>query len=133
MDLMLGVILVIGTIAATVFNYYLNRAPGSDPEDFQVGPDELGLRCDCYLNTVIIAGIAVIGVASFSGSFENRVEFYAIAIIVFVVVTLAGIIGRLQRYREWNDMSRVIRRAVPTVVDRPTGNIDFEFEDEEED
>ncbi|MDF1541440.1 MAG: hypothetical protein P1Q69_21250, partial [Candidatus Thorarchaeota archaeon] len=120
MDLMIAIILVIGTITATIFNYFLNLAPGSDPEDFQIGPEELGLRCDCYLNTVIIAGIAVIGIASFSGTFENRLEFYAIAVIVFAVVTLAGIIGRRQRYSDWNELSQVIRRAVPTAVDRPT-------------
>ena len=40
MDLIFGVILVIGTILAIVFNYYLNTAPGSDPEDFIIGPEE---------------------------------------------------------------------------------------------
>ena len=129
---MLGLIIVVGTITATIFNYYLNRAPGADPEDFQIGPPELGLKCDCYLNTIIVAGIAVIGIASVSGSFENRLEFYLIALAVFLAVTLAGIIGRIQRYREWKEMSQVLMRSVPTMVDHPTGSVDYTFDDEEE-
>ena len=59
MDPVVGVILVIGSILAIIFNYFLNRAPGSDPEDFVIGPQELGIKCDCFLNTIIVAGIAV--------------------------------------------------------------------------
>ena len=114
-----------------IFNYYLNRAPGSDPEDFLVGPDELGIKCDCFLNTIIVAGIAAFAVSVSSTAFDNRIELYIIAIIVFVIVTIAGVIGRRQRYRDWKEMADIIKRSVPTMVDRPTGSVDYVFDNDE--
>ena len=131
MDLIFGVILVIGTILAIVFNYYLNKAPGSDPEDFIIGPEELGLKCDCYLNTIIVAGIAALAVSAASTSFDTRLDFYIIAIAVFAFVTLAGIIGRRQRYSEWKEMAHILKRSVPKMVDRPTGSVDYVFDDDD--
>ena len=132
MDLIFGVILIIGTILAIVFNYYLNKAPGSDPEDFIIGPEELGLKCDCYLNTIIVAGIAALAVSAASTSFDTRLDFYIIAIAVFAFVTLAGIIGRRQIYRDWKEMAHIIKRSVPTMVDRPTGSVDYVFDEDDE-
>ncbi|MCK5152554.1 MAG: hypothetical protein KAQ65_11960 [Candidatus Thorarchaeota archaeon] len=131
MDLIFGVILVIGTILAIVFNYYLNKAPGSDPEDFKIGPEKLGLKCDCYLNTIIVAGIAALAVSAASTSFDTRLDFYIIAIAVFAFVTLAGIIGRRHRYRDWKEMAHILKRSVPTMVDRPTGSVDYVFDDDD--
>ncbi|MHA1907395.1 MAG: hypothetical protein ACW98Y_08880 [Candidatus Thorarchaeota archaeon] len=131
MDLIVGVFLVLGTILAVIFNYYLNRAPGSDPEDFVVGPDELGLKCDCFLNTVIVAGIAAFAVSVSSTAFESRLELYIIAITVFVIVTIAGIIGRRHRYNDWKEMADIIKRSVPTMIDRPTGSVDYVFDKDE--
>ncbi len=131
MDLIVGVILVIGTTLAVIFNYYLNRAPGSDPEDFIIGPDELGLKCDCFLNTIIVAGIAAFAVSVSSNAFDNRIELYVIAITVFVIVAIAGVIGRRQRYQDWKELADIIKRSVPTMVDRPTGSVDYVFDEEE--
>ncbi len=133
MDTIFAVILVIGTTLAVVFNYYLNRAPGSDPEDFIIGPEELGLKCDCYLNTIIIAGIAALTLSVASNSFDSRLELYIIAITVFVIITLAGVIGRRKRYRDWKEMAYILKRSVPAMVDRPTGSVDYVFDENDED
>ncbi|GAH31485.1 unnamed protein product, partial [marine sediment metagenome] len=99
---------------------------------FIIGPEELGLKCDCYLNTIIVAGIAALAVSAASTSFDTRLDFYIIAIAVFAFVTLAGIIGRRQRYRNWNEMAHILKRSVPTMVDRPTGSVDYIFDDDDE-
>ncbi|MFW9850691.1 MAG: hypothetical protein ACFFF4_16305 [Candidatus Thorarchaeota archaeon] len=132
MNLMVGIFLVIGTTLAVIFNYYFNRAPGSDPEDFIVGPEELGLKCDCMLNTIIVAGIAALAVSASSNVFDNRIELYVIALTVFIIVTIAGIVGRRHRFRDWKEMDDIIKRSVPTMIDRPTGSVDFVFDEEDD-
>ena len=133
MDLGTGIVLVVGVFLAAVFNYFLNRAPGSDPEDFQMGPPELGITCDCYLNTLIVSAIAVIGVLAMSTAFETIWELVIVGSIVFFTITLAGVIGRHHRYRDWNSMARVLVRSVPSVSEgRPTST-DLFFDEDEED
>ncbi|MFW9954289.1 MAG: hypothetical protein ACFFD3_07025 [Candidatus Thorarchaeota archaeon] len=133
MDLVAGIILAFAITLIAIFNYYLNRAPGSDPEDFQIGPKELNLTCDCYLNTIIVAGISALAIAVLSPSYGSPLELFAIAIISFFVIAFAGVIGRIHRYREWREMAKIIKRSVPTFVDRPTGSIDLLFDDEDDD
>jgi len=135
MDLGIGIVLIVGTFIAAVFNYYLNRAPGSDPEDFQVGPQELGITCDCYLNTVIISSIAVVAVLASSTAFTSIWELVIVGSLVFLSITIAGLVGRHHRYKDWHSIARVLVRAVPTVTDgRPsTSDIFFDIDEEDED
>ncbi len=135
MDLGIGIVIVVGTVIAAIFNYYLNKAPGSDPEDFQVGPQELGLTCDCYLNTVIVSAIAVVAVLTASSAFGSIWELVIIGSFVFFTITVAGIIGRHHRYQDWKMMARVLVRSVPTVTEGRPGSSDLFYdpdEDEEE-
>ena len=106
--------LLIGTIAAIAyFNFYLNLASGADPEDFRIGPPQLNMTCDCYLNTIILGGILVLGLSTISSIFSSRIELFITGGIAFVIVTLAGILGRKKRYEKWNELNEVIQRAVP--------------------
>jgi len=123
----------IGILA--LFNYFLNLAPGSDPDDFAVGPQELNLTCDCSLNTLILGGILVIALSAASSMFSSRYELYFIGIIAFTIVTVAGIFGRRRRHAEWKEDEKVIRRAIQKT---PFGNqsrdyIDVIFDDDESD
>ncbi len=136
MDAITWVILVTVVLLATAFNYYLNLAPGSDPEDFQVGPPQLGITCDCSLNILIIGGIVVLALSTASGLFDSRLELYLVGIVSFSLITLAGYIGRKRRYREWKELHKAIERAVPSssIYGRDRAPIDILFdEDEEED
>lgn len=135
MELLILAILTVAVSTLALFNYYLNLAPGSDPEDFNIGPPELNITCDCYLNTLIIGGVLVIAFAAASGIFESRTELYASGIIAFTVITLAGIIGRRRRYREWKEFDKVIRRAIPRkhLLTQNRTPIDIIFDDEDED
>jgi hypothetical protein len=135
LDIVTLTILIVATIVLTIFNYYLNFAPGADPEDFSIGPPQLNMTCDCFLNTLILGGILVIALSAGSGIFESRQELYASGIIAFSVITIAGIIGRRKRYREWKEFDKVIRRAIPkTHLMTQHGNpIDILFDDESDD
>lgn len=136
MNILTFSILIVVTLALALFNYYLNLAPGTDPEDFNIGPPELGMSCDCYLNTLIIGGILVIALGAGSGIFESRTELYVSGVIAFIAVTVAGIIGRRRRYREWKDFDKIIRRAIPRqhLMMRSRTPVDIIFdEDEDED
>ena len=121
---------------ASLFNYYLNKAPGSDPEDFMIGPPGLGFTCDCFLNTLILGGIMVVGLAASAGAFASRNELYLAGAISFGVVTLAGIVGRRRRHAEWRETAKALRRAVPfTGTDpyqRSSVRLIFDDEDEED-
>ena len=112
MDPLLFVIIIAGICVLTIFNYYLNLAPGSDPDDFAVGPPQLNISCDCYLNTLILGGILVIAFSAGSSLFSSRLELYLFGGIAFAVVTIAGIIGRRKRHTEWKEDEQVIRRAI---------------------
>jgi hypothetical protein len=135
LELLTLMILIVATSALVAFNYYLNLAPGTDPEDFAVGPPQLNLSCDCFLNTLILGGILVIALSAGSGMFENRMELYASGIIAFSAVTIAGIIGRRKRYREWKEFDKVIKRAIPkTHLMTQHGNpVDIFFDEELDD
>ncbi len=112
MDPFIILVIVVGIMIASYFNYLLNRAPGSDPDDFQVGPSELNITCDCYLNTLIIGGIVVIAIAASSSYFDGRLELYTVGILAFTIITVAGILGRRQRYAEWRELHKVFKRVV---------------------
>ena len=136
MDLLTWAILVVVVLLATAFNYYLNLAPGADPEDFQVGPPQLGITCDCSLNIIIIGGIVVLGMSAASGLFDSRIMLYIVGIVAFSVITIAGFIGRRRRHQEWKELRKVIARAVPTSSflgsQGPSVDIIYEEEDDEE-
>jgi hypothetical protein len=134
LELLILAILIVVVSVLALFNYYLNLAPGSDPEDFNIGPPELNITCDCYLNTLILGGVLVIALGAGSGIFESRIELYASGIIAFAVVTLAGIIGRRRRYKEWKEFDKVIRRAIPKkhLFTQNRTPIDIVFDDEDE-
>ena len=133
MDLLIGFIVVVGVLIATLFNYILNRAPGSDPEDFQVGPPQLGIRCDCFLNTLIIGSILVLALSASSYIFETRTELHIVGFIAFAIITAAGVYGRIIRHREWRELGEILERAVPKPPDRPyPESFDISIEDEDE-
>jgi hypothetical protein len=110
--LLLG--LIIGVTLAAAFNYILNRAPGSVPEDYAIGPPGMEVRCDCCLNPLIVGGILVIALAIMSSSFESRTELYVVGLISFIIVSVAGILGRRRRYADWKDLGDVLERVVPS-------------------
>lgn len=136
MDLLTWTVLVVVVLLTSAFNYYLNLAPGADPEDFQVGPAQLGITCDCSLNILIIGGIVVLALSAVSGLFESRLELYIVGIVAFSLITIAGFIGRRRRHREWKELRRAIERAVPSTsflgFKRAPVDIAFEDEDDEE-
>ncbi len=136
MDLLTWVVIIIGTLLAAAFNYILNLAPGSDPEDFRVGPKEMNITCDCPINILIIGGIMVLALSAVTGVFSTREELYLVGGITFAVITIAGLIGRRRRHREWKELRRAIRRAVPgSYADYRSAPMDivFDEDDEEED
>ncbi|MFW9979293.1 MAG: hypothetical protein ACFFEJ_14510 [Candidatus Thorarchaeota archaeon] len=132
MDIGTGIVIAVGTLLAALFNYYLNRAPGSDPDDFQVGPPELGITCDCYLNTLIVSVIGVVAVLATSSSFGSVWELVIVGATVFFTITIAGILGRHHRYREWKTIQRVLVRAVPSVSETRPSSTDLYFDEDEE-
>jgi hypothetical protein len=134
-DILTLIIIGVAILALTIFNYYLNLAPGAEPEDFSIGPPQINMTCDCYLNTLILGGILVIALSAGSGMFDSRTELYSVGIIAFSVITIAGIIGRRKRYKEWNEFDRVIRRVIPkTHLMTQHGNpVDIIFDDESDD
>ncbi|TFG34559.1 hypothetical protein EU527_02780 [Candidatus Thorarchaeota archaeon] len=135
MEILMWAILIsiVGVLA--YFNYYLNLAPGTDPEDFRVGPQQLNITCDCYLNTLILGGILVLGLSAGSSIFSSRLELYLVGGIAFGVVTLAGILGRHRRYVEWRELHKVIQRAVPRshLMQGYRSPVEILFDDEEND
>ncbi|MGY5881455.1 MAG: hypothetical protein RTV31_14480 [Candidatus Thorarchaeota archaeon] len=135
MDPLLLVIIIAGIFVLAVFNYYLNLAPGSDPDDFAVGPPQLNVTCDCYLNTLILGGIMVIAFSAVSSIFSSRLELYFFGGIAFAVVTIAGIIGRRKRHAEWKEDEQVIRRAIQKTQFGKVrdGAVDILFDEEDED
>lgn len=126
---------MIAVLLAAAFNYYLNLAPGSDPEDFQVGPPQLGITCDCPLNILIIGGIIALALSSVSGFFDSRTELVIVGIASFSIITIAGYIGRRRRHREWKELHKAIERSVPStaLVGYERTPMDITFEDDDED
>ncbi len=127
--------LIVGVTLAAAFNYLLNRAPGSVPEDYTIGPPNMEIRCDCCLNPLIVGGIFVIALAIMSSSFESRTELYLVGLISFIIVTIAGILGRRRRYEDWKELGDILERVVPPK-DSFYRRTPFDFDspdDEEED
>jgi hypothetical protein len=135
LDSVLLVVVLVSVCIIALFNYYLNLAPGSDPDDFAVGPAELNITCDCSLNTLILGGILVIAFSAISSMFSSRLELYFVGTISFIVVTAAGLFGRRKRHAEWKEDEKVIRRAIQKA---PFGNygrdyVDVVFDEEDDD
>ena len=135
MEILALALIVVAVSLLAVFNYYLNLAPGADPEDFRIGPPQLNLTCDCYLNPLIVGGVLVIAFSAGAGMFDTRPELFLTGIISFSIVTVAGVLGRRKRYNEWNEFDKVIRRALPKTSLMPPyrSPIDIIFDDEEDD
>jgi len=132
-DLLLLLTVVFGIAVATLFNYYLNLAPGSEPKDFQVGPNELGITCDCYLNMLILSGIVVLALSLTSYMFDSPTEVIILGAVGFILVTLAGYFGRRKRYRGWEEMEDMLDRVIPkSRIRRPVDDpVDLYFEDDD--
>ncbi len=121
--------IALGGLVAALFNYLLNLAPGSTPEDFEVGEPPVRLSCDCALNPLIIAIITVAVIAVSSPYFGSLTELYVVCIVLFVLVTLAGVIGRWRRHDEWRRMFALL----DLVVRREELEDSFEYYDEDDD
>ncbi len=130
----IGLIIVILVITgASIFNYFMNWAPGSEPADFEIGPKELHIRCDCFLNVLIIGGIVSIALTLYSFAF-TREELYLTVLIAFLVITLSGVLGRRRRYQEWKELAALVERAMPMDSILTDRSIDIFFdEDTDED
>ncbi len=131
---MTWVIVIAGIFVLVIFNYFLNLAPGSDPEDFALGPPQLNITCDCYLNTIFLGAILIVAFSAGSSIFSSRLELYFVGGLAFAVVTIAGIMGRRKRHNEWREDEQVIRRAISksnimTGSQRP---VDIVFDDEDD-
>lgn len=133
MDIGIGIVLAVCTFLAALFNYYLNRAPGSHPEDFRVGPPELGITCDCYLNILIVSAIAVVAVLAVSTVFGSIWELVIVGTLIFFSITLAGMLGRHHRHSDWRSIERVIARAVPSFNESRPASTDLYFDEDEDD
>lgn len=135
MDPIIFILIVVGVIVVSWFNYVLNRAPGSDPDDFLIGPEGMQLQCDCFLNTMIVGGIFVVAVAIASSAFASRTELYLIGLIAYVIITAAGVYGRRQRYKDWSVLDGILQRAVPESKRRDfdSDRLDVFFEEDDED
>lgn len=134
LNLLAWAILVVAVLLSSAFNYLLNRAPGADPEDFRVGPPQLGITCDCSLNVLVIGAIMVLALSSVSDLFITRLELYSVGIISFAAITAAGLIGRRRRHKDWEELRRTIERAVPASSFYGLGRapIDIAFDDDED-
>ncbi|MHA1930104.1 MAG: hypothetical protein ACTSV2_16150, partial [Candidatus Thorarchaeota archaeon] len=117
-----------------IFNYFLNLAPGSDPEDFALGPPQLNVTCDCYLNTLFLGGILVVALSAGSSIFSSRLELYFIGGLAFATVTIAGILGRRKRHSEWREDEKVIRRAISksNIMTGSQRSVDIVFDEEDD-
>jgi len=135
LDILTWIVLVVVVLITSAFNYYLNLAPGADPEDFQVGPPQFNITCDCSLNVLIIGGIVVLALSAVSGIFESRLELYIVGIVAFSLISAAGIIGRLRRHREWREIQIAIERAVPgsSFPGFQKAPVDITFDDDDDD
>jgi hypothetical protein len=122
-----------GVLFASWFNYILNRAPGSDPDDFLIGPQVLEIRCDCFINTMIVGGIAVLAMALMSSVFDSRTELYIVGIVSYIVITIAGVYGRKKRHEDWRELNGILKRSFPESRN-PTrrDRLDMMFRDYEE-
>ncbi len=136
MDPIVALGIVGGILFASWFNYILNRAPGSDPDDFLIGPKALEIRCDCFINTMIVGGIVVLAMAIMSSAFATRMEMYLVGLVAYIIITLAGAYGRKKRHEDWRELNGILKRSVPqsrNPVRRDRLDMLFRDYDEEED
>ena len=127
-------VIVAATVIASAFNFILNRAPGSDPDDFRVGPPELGITCDCFFIPLIVSSIVVLGMTISAGAFDSRLELYLSAFSAFIIITYAGFLGRRARFRDWREITEVLERVIPLDrIDHEYDSYIDTFHDEEED
>ncbi|MFW9799700.1 MAG: hypothetical protein ACFFD9_04645 [Candidatus Thorarchaeota archaeon] len=135
LDPLVFLVICVAVAVVSWFNYILNRAPGSDPEDFNIGPPGMQIRCDCFFNTMIVGGIFIIAMAIMSSAFATRTELFVIGLVSYVVITTAGVYGRRMRYKDWSEIDGVLKRAMPNpprrAYDRDSLDIFFENEDDE--
>ena len=76
----------------------------------------------------------VLALSAVSGIFSTREEQYIVGGISFAVITIAGYIGRRRRHREWKELRKAIRRAIPgSYADYRRAPVDIMFDEEEED
>lgn len=76
----------------------------------------------------------VLALSAVSGVFSTREELYLVGGVSFAVITIAGYIGRRRRYREWKELRKAIRRAVPgSYADYRKAPVDVMFEEDDED
>lgn len=68
------------------------------------------------------------------GLFESTSELLYSAAASFLIVWIAGIIGRIRRHSEWKELDEVVRRSVhaPSIEDLDEEWIDITFDDDEE-
>ena len=95
---------------------------------------DTGITCDCFLNTLIISTITTIMLALSSGLFESTAELLYSGAVNFLIVWIAGIIGRIRRHSEWKELDEVVRRSVhvPSIEDLDEEWIDITFDDDDE-
>ena len=76
----------------------------------------------------------VLALSSVSDLFATRLELYAVGALSFGVITVAGLIGRRRRHKEWEELRKTIERVVPasTFLDLGRAPIDIAFEDDED-
>ena len=93
-----------------------------------------GIACDCFLNTLIISTITTIVIALSSGLFESTTELLYSGAASFLIVWIAGVLGRIRRHSEWKELDEVVRRSVhtPSLDDLDEEWIDITFDDDEE-
>jgi hypothetical protein len=127
------VIIALGVLAAAIFNYYLNWAPGADPDDFRVGPPQGGVTCDCFINTLILGTVVVASLMVVSSIFDSRLQLYLSGLVSFLIVTAAGILGRRRRYKEWRELEGLFKRVIPARNRLPRSSTDSLFREFEED
>lgn len=134
LDAIFALGICIAVIVASWFNYILNRAPGSEPDDFRIGPAALGLQCDCFINTMIVGGIVVVALAIMSSSFASRAEMYVVGITAYIIITVAGILGRRRRYEDWQVLDGVLKRSIPQSQRQATQErLDILFREDDDD
>ena len=83
---------------------------------------------------MIVGGIVVVALAIMSSAFASRAEMYVVGITAYIIITIAGIIGRRRRYKDWQVLDGVLKRSVPYSQRQATRDrLDILFRDEEED
>ncbi len=112
MDVLVLAAIVLATVIIAFFNYYLNYAPGTTPDDFAIGPQGSPIRCDCCINYLILGAITVGAIAVSSRYFDTLPELLLVVAMVFFSITLAGYVGRRRRHHEWREGYEMLQIAM---------------------